>query len=84
MSTAVAKKKSAELSTDVMDDMFADGGEGAAHVLVLEGGSCAPWTFHLCGGGGGSGEDAVEYGVGYANVLPGEGVEADDEGAGSV
>ena len=30
MNTAVAKKKSAELSTDVMDDMFADGGEGAA------------------------------------------------------
>jgi len=30
MNTAVAKKKSAELSTDVMDDIFQDGGEGAA------------------------------------------------------
>ena len=30
MANAVAKAKSAELSTDVMDDIFADGGEGAS------------------------------------------------------
>ena len=30
MANAVAKAKSAALSTDVMDDMFADGGEGTA------------------------------------------------------
>ena len=30
MNTAVAKKKSAEVSTDLMDDIFADAGAGSS------------------------------------------------------